>query len=129
MNYLAREYSYSRFWQALFAGVSCLPWLWLALMVLFVAAVSLQVGHLPTYGRPDPKDTAYLLVLYWPVLLLWSPTAIAPILWSLLGLGKHFFELPFIIRRQEVVTLLTGWALFLWLVLTDFGGLMTWLID
>jgi hypothetical protein len=129
MNYSATGQAYGRFWQALFTGISYLPWFWLALMALFTTAVALQVGHLPTFGRPDPKDTGYLLVLYWPVLLLLSPTTIAPLLWSLLGLGKHFFELPFIIRRQEVVTFLWGWALFLWLALTNFGGLMAWLID
>jgi hypothetical protein len=129
MNPLVSYLTHGRYWQATFTTLSYLPWVWLATMMLFVTAVTLQVGHLPVYGQPDPKDTGYLLLFYWPVLLLLPPTLIGPLLWSGLALLRHFFDLPFLIRRQEVLLFLPGWLLFVGLALTDFGGLMTWLID
>jgi len=105
------------------------PWLWLLLFALYVIGVALQVGHLPTYGQPDPKDAGAISLLYMPTifLLLWVlatvPTALALALFS----KAAKLEQPF--QRRDVIVYLVGMALFALVVFGDVAGLMTWLGD
>lgn len=112
------------------ARIACyLPWIWLALFAFYVLAVALQVGHLPTYGQPDPKDAGAASLLYMPVLvLLLLVMATIPI-----GAGLSAVRLlrgvPQAIRRGEAIAYLVGISLLLLFVMNDLAGLMTWLGD
>ena len=106
-----------------------LPWIWLALFLIFVLGVTVQVGHLPTYGQPDPKDTGIFTVLYYPVIvLLLVVMATIPI-----ALGLAIIRLvrgvPQAIPSAEASAYLAGLALLFVIVNRDLGGLMTWLGD
>lgn len=112
------------------ARIACyLPWIWLALFAFYVLAVAFQVGHLPTYGQPDPKDAGAASLLYLPVLvLLLLVMATIPI-----GAGLSAVRLlrgvPQVIRRGEAIAYLVGISLLLLFVMNDLAGLMTWLGD
>ncbi|MFN2107729.1 MAG: hypothetical protein ACK2U5_11430 [Candidatus Promineifilaceae bacterium] len=106
-----------------------LPWIWLALFFIFVVAGTVQVGHWPTYGQPDPKDTGIFSILYYPVIvLLLLVMATIPI-----ALGLAIIRLvrgvPQAIRSAEAAAYLAGLALLFVIVNRDLGGLMTWLGD
>lgn len=104
-------------------------WIWLILFSLFVLTTALQVGHLPIYGQPDPKDVGLSVLFYIPTILL--------LIWVMVttpvGLGLAIIRLwksvPQSIRRQEVLFYLGGIGLFYLSVLSDVAGLMTWLAD
>ena len=114
----------------LLARIACyLPWIWFALFAIFVLAVAAQVGHLPTYGQPDPKDAGAASLLFMPVIILLLLTlATIPI-----GVGLAIVRLsrgvPQTIRKGEAIGYLVGIALFLLFVTNDLAGLMTWLGD
>lgn len=118
-----------RLWQSLFTGLSYLPWVWLFLMGCFAIATAVYTGHFPTYGQPDPKDTGLLTVLYLPLIILLPIIFFSWIFWVAFGLSKHFLDVPIQIRRQEVIPFVSGYFVFLWFVLSDFAGLITWLMD
>ena len=109
--------------------LSWLPWLWLGFLALFTLGVTLQTGHLPSYSSPDPKDTGFLLFLYWPTLLLLPAALFSLVFWFLLGLSKHFFQLALPLPWRRTAVFLTGWILCAGVMVNDFAGLMTWLAD
>lgn len=112
------------------ARAACyLPWIWLALFALFVLLVTLQVGHLPAYGQPDPREAGAASLLLTPVIILLLLTmATIPI-----GVGLTIVRLtrgvPQSIRKGEAIGYLIGIALLLLFVTNDLAGLMTWLGD
>jgi ABC-type dipeptide/oligopeptide/nickel transport system permease component len=118
-----------RLLQVIFRIILYLPWIWIALFALFVLGTAVQVGHLPTYGRPDPKDAGAVSILYMPVLIILlmvmgsSPIGIG------LALIKILRDVPPFIRRSEAVLYLAGIILFFFLTGSNFAGLMTWLGD
>ncbi len=105
------------------------PWLWLALFGLFVVGVSLQVGHLPTYGQPDPKDAGAISLLYVPTifLLLWVLATVPTALVMVIFAKAAKLTQPF--QRRDIIIYLAGMALFALLVFGNVAGLMTWLGD
>lgn len=118
-----------RIWQALFTGLSYLPWVWLLIMGCFTLGTTIYTGHFPTYGQPDPKDTGFLLILYTPIIFLLPITLFSWVFWIAFGLSKHFLMMPIKIRRQEVIPFVSGYIVFAWFAFSDFAGLVTWLID
>jgi hypothetical protein len=40
------------------------PWAWLICFAVFTAAVTVKVGHFPSYSNPDPKHVEGLDALY-----------------------------------------------------------------
>ncbi len=106
-----------------------LPLIWLLLFAIFVIAAAVQVGHLPAYGQPDPKDAGAVSLLYMPVMVLMfmvlasTPFAIA------LAVAKLWQGVPDFISRGEVYAYFVGIVLFFFIVMSDVGGLMTWLAD
>jgi hypothetical protein len=115
--------------QVIFRIILYLPWIWMALFALFVLGTAVQIGHLPVYGRPDPKDAGAVSVLYMPVLIILfmvmgsSPIGIG------LALVKLLRDVPSFIKRGEAFLYLIGIILFFLLTGSDIAGLMTWLGD
>lgn len=116
-------------WQAMFTGLSYLPWAWLFVMGCFTLGTAIYTGHFPTYGQPDPKDTGLLLILYAPIIFFLPITLFSWLFWVAFGLSKHFLMVPITIRRQEVIPFLLGYFVFAWFAFSDFAGLLTWLMD
>jgi hypothetical protein len=106
------------------------PWVWLTLFCLFVLATTLQVGHLPVYGQPDPKYAGLISTLFYMptiLLLIWvvGTTPVGVIL-TIIRLWRGF---PKSVRWGEVIFYLGGIGLFYLFILSDVAGLMTWLAD
>ena len=118
-----------RLLQVIFKVILYLPWIWLALFALFILGVTMQVGHLPVYGRPDPKEAGAISFLYMPVMI----TLLMVMGSSPIGIGLAFVKLlrdvPNFINRGEAILYLVGIALFFLFISSDIAGLMTWLGD
>ena len=72
--------------QIIWRTISYLPWAWLLSFVIFALAATIQVGHFPSYGNPDPKDTGILTSLY-HVLIFGIPLLMASIpVWGISGI-------------------------------------------
>jgi hypothetical protein len=113
----------------IFRFILYLPWIWLALFALFILGVTMQVGHLPVYGQPDPKDAGAISNLYMPVMItLLLVMGSAPIGIGL-ALVKLLRDIPNFIRRGEAILYLAGITLFFLFISSDVAGLMTWLGD
>ena len=118
-----------RLLQVIFMIILYLPWIWMALFAVFVLGVAFQVGHLPSYGQPDPKDAGAISYLYMPVMISLllvmgsSPIGIG------LAIVKLLRDVPSFIKPGEAVTYLVGIGLFFVIISSDFAGLMTWLGD
>ena len=116
--------------QIMYRLIAWSPWVWLTLFCMFVLATTLQVGHLPVYGQPDPRYAGLVSTLFYvPTILLYfwvlGTTPVGVIL-TVIKLWKGF---PKLVKRQEVILYLGGVGLFYLLILTDVAGLMTWLGD
>jgi hypothetical protein len=129
LDQLQNQNTPHRLWQAMFTGLSYLPWAWLLLMGCFTLTTTIYMGHFPTYGQPDPKDTGLLTLLYMPIIFSLPIILFSWLFWLLFGLSKHFLNLPIQIRRQEVIPFVSGYLVFIWFAVSDFAGLMTWLMD
>jgi hypothetical protein len=115
--------------RALLVASYAAPWAWLACFGVFVAAVTVKVGHFPYYSNPDPKHVDGLCVLYLATMLLLMATLASPIV-----VGGH--ALIAALRQQRVhaepvttAVYLLGLTLF---VIVNFGnafGLGSWLFD
>ena len=115
--------------QVIFRIILYLPWVWMGLFALFVLGTAMSVGHLPTYGSPDPKDAGVISILYMPVMIImlivlgFSPIGIG------LALVKVLREWPPFIKRHEAILYLVGIILFFLFTRSDVAGLITWLGD
>lgn len=109
--------------------ISYSPWIWLMVFWTFVLAVTLQAGHLPAYGQPDPKDTGLLTLFHRPViwLLVWviGTTPVGAVL-TLIKFWKGWLQS---VGWREVAFYVGGLGLFYLFVFKDVAGLMTWLAD
>ena len=105
------------------------PWLFLITFSLFVLLVTLQVGHLPTYGRPDPKFAGPVSLLYIPaniflvIAVMMTPIGIS---WSAYKIRVGFSKSKL---SLEAIFCLVGLGLFWTITKTDAFGLMNWLAD
>lgn len=105
------------------------PWLWLILFGLFILATTLQTGHLPTYGQPDPKDTLPSTLLYLPTIILLVAVVVTTPVGLVLTIAKLWKGFPKSARRRDLIFYVGGLGLFYLFVLSDLAGLMTWLAD
>lgn len=108
--------------------LTLLPWAWLGFFAIFVVAVSLQHGHLPAYGTPDPKE-AGLEPLYYFCITTIPLVFFTPLIWFGLLLAGHWRgwvrQSP--LRRTALYA--AGMALFFLVVVGDLWGLVNWLVD
>ena len=105
------------------------PWAWLTCFGVFVAAVTIKVGHFPHYSNPDPKHVDGLCVLYLVTMLLLMATLASPIV-----VGGH--ALIAALRQQRVhaepvttAVYLLGLTLFVIVIFGNAFGLGNWLFD
>lgn len=104
------------------------PWAWLACFAAFVAAVTVAVGHFPSYSNPDPKHVEGLGALYELTVLLLFATWLSPLVvggyaaHALLSGRRLKFERP-------VVVYVAGMALAAIVLLGNVFGLASWLFD
>lgn len=104
-----------------------LPCIWIALLWIFAALVSIRLGHLPANGLPDPKDSGLGLLYFFVI--------------SGLGLIIFIMPLSFVIqlvfyclgRSLCSVKMLAGqilsFILFIGYLKFDLFGLFEWLSD
>lgn len=104
------------------------PLAWLLTMAMFVLAATLQAGHLPVYGQPDPKytglDVLYYLAIWLAVLGLVSLPG-----WLAMSALARLAWFPLRVTRVHVGVYFLSASLFFAAVLTDYAGIMTWLLD
>ncbi len=115
--------------QIMYRIIIWFPWLWLILFSMFVITTSLQIGHLPTYGQPDPKDAGLSTLFYMPtIVLLIGVVGTTPVGFglTLIKLWKGFLQS---VKWREVIFYLGGLGLFYLFVMSDVVGLITWLAD
>jgi hypothetical protein len=112
-----------------FRTILYLPWIWFAVMAIYVVLAAVQVGHLPRYGQPDPKDVPLGGILYMPAIILMFMTLGSTPFGIALAVARLWQDVPQFIRTSEVYAYLVGIALFFLFVVSDFAGLMTWLAD
>ena len=103
-----------------------LPWIWLGMLTLFVLTTAVSQNAWPSYGQPDPKT---IPLLYWPTFLLFLATLASFPIWLIMTLFALRPIFPVVLEKQTIVIYLVGLALFFLLIITDAGGLITWLID
>ena len=105
------------------------PWAWFLLLFIYALIVTLQVGHFPSYGQPDPKYAGAVSLLYAPtIILLLGVIALTPF-GLILTVVKWWKGMPLTIRRSELIFYLVGIGLFYLFIFTDVVGLMEWLMD
>ena len=117
------------------AGTACLaiahaaPWVWVLCLGLFAWAVTVKVGHFPSYSNPDPKHVAGLGLLYEATVVLFFVALLSPLVMgaraavSLLRSGR-WRNGPWASGVYLAGVSLTGAVAF-----GDAFGLMTWLLD
>lgn len=104
-------------------------WGWMLLFGAFVLGVTLQMGHLPVYGQPDPKDAGALSALSVPTVagLSWVTISI-PI--GVVLTAVMLWKQP---RRQRTLRrallFALGLVVFYVVASNDLAGLLTWLAD
>ena len=56
-----------------------MPWLFLACFSVFLAAVVLSIGRLPSYSNPDPKQVAGLRPVHFLTMQMLIASAVSPL--------------------------------------------------
>ena len=104
-----------------------LPFIWILLLWIFVALVSIKFGHFPSYGLPDPKETGF----YFLYLLVFSGLGLAIFIMAIsfvIQLITFCFERSLFSTKIFLGQLLSLAFLVLYLKF-DLFNLMEWLID
>jgi len=111
-----------RDWATIIAwAIAGLPWLWLAVFGAFLGIAILELGYVPHYANPDPKDLNNGGIFYVLTWLLLPLTFYLPLAWgavSLLRISR--------IRWLPTAIMVVGYLSF-WLVMA--GPLGEWLMD
>jgi hypothetical protein len=113
--------------QAIIAVFFAAPWVWLACFAIFTAAVTIAVGHFPSYSNPDPKHVAGLEPLYLLTVLLLLPLALSPLVMGAHAGSLLWRGMP--LQLQRTGTYLLGCALEAAILFGDAFGLANWLYD
>lgn len=116
-----------RLGRALLAVFYIAPWAWLICFGIFVSAVTIKVGHFPSYSNPDPKHVEGLGALYLLTVALLLPVLLSPILIggyavSLLWRGLH-------VELWKAAVYVLGVAFTASLLLGNAFDLGNWLFD
>ena len=116
-------------------GTACLaiayaaPWVWVLCLGIFASAVTIKVGHFPSYSNPDPKHVDSLHWLSTLTLLLLVAAFLSPLV-----IGTH--AAVALLRRGhadgvslKAAVYLAGLSLAGIVFFGDAFGLATWLLD
>lgn len=103
------------------------PWAWLAAFGLLLGATILQVGHVPSYGDPDPKQVAGAWPLLWAIYLLLILALMSPLIVA--GETVVRLVLKAGLKPRALALYGAGFALFAAIAFADAFGLMNWLRD
>ena len=101
--------------------------MWLVCFGIFTAAVTIAVGHFPSYSNPDPKHVAGLEPLYQLTVVLLLPLALSP-----LAMGAYTGSLLWRglqVPLPRTAAYLLGCALAAAILFGNALGLGNWLCD
>lgn len=104
-----------------------LPFIWITLLWIFVALVSIKFGHFPFDGTPDPKDAGfdllYSLILFgFGLIIFIMPISIV------IQLITYFFERSLFSGKIFLGQLLSLGVLVLYFSI-DLFNVLHWFID
>jgi hypothetical protein len=105
------------------------PLIWLLLFIAFVGRASLELGYLPSYDNPDPKELGYQVHRY----LVWlaaAPVALSPHVWvsaAYLSRRWHPEQLPVSCTGAGLITSLVLLSTTSWLQPSQ--QLLEWFAD
>jgi len=105
------------------------PWAWLLCFATFVAAVTHEVGHLPSYGNPDPKHLDRLSILYGLVVMWLGLALLSPFVVAMHAAGRAILYPAWPLERARLVAYVLGAGLTVYVIVGDPAGLRTWLVD
>lgn len=107
-------------------GVCLLPSLWFALFGTLVLRAVLLMGHLPTYGNPDPKDLGFPPHLT-ATLIAFLASFVAPFGIAILVMLRKPLNLHG--ARGPIILFLVTFAVLLLFTLTIGRPLVEWWMD
>ena len=105
------------------------PLVWVACLTAFAWAVTIKVGHFPSYSNPDPKHIAGLGLLYEATVLLFFLVLLSPVVMGARAAAALIRSGRWHGGHWTSVIYLVGVSLAGAVVLGDAFGLMTWLLD
>ena len=116
-----------RLGQTILAAFYLAPWVWLGCFAVFTAAVTIAVGHFPSYSNPDPKHVAGLQPLYLLTVALLLPLVLSPLVMGAYAGSLLWRRLQVPPRRTAAYLL--GCALAAAILFGNAFGLGSWLFD
>ena len=105
-----------------------MPWLFLACFAVFLTAVIVSIGRLPSYSNPDPKRVAGLWPLYFLTAQMLIAGAVSPLVVGASALIGHLRGQPSA-SRAALVGHALGVLLVAILIFGNVLGLGSWLLD
>jgi hypothetical protein len=105
------------------------PWAWLACFAVFVAAVTVKVGHFPSYSNPDPKHVEGLGALYELTVLLLFAAWLSPIVGGGYLARALLFGRSLNFRLTTAAIYVAGLGITSILLFGNAFGLANWLFD
>ncbi len=105
--------------------VAAIPLAWITLFYLFVLRAYIQLGKIPTYGAPDPKELNY--DVHYAILFFLMPVCLLSILIYplILFLSRKFQPISF----KEIFLFLLGFTLLTIQIRHDPLQLLNWFMD
>jgi len=123
---ITNPWSSDYFLRIIFVVVYGSHWIFLILLGIFVVTVTLQFGHFPQPGNPDPGYAGAISILHNPIILfmVWGMST-TPIVIILIGMRLWKKSIGW----REIGLYFGGLALFWFVILDDVARLGTWLAD
>ena len=105
-----------------------MPWMFLACFGVFLAAVVVSIGHLPSYSNPDPKQVAGLRPVHFLTMQMLIASAVSPLVVGATALiGRAAGRAP--ASRTALLGHALGVLLVAILIFGNVLGLGNWLLD
>ena len=105
-----------------------MPWLFLACFSIFLVAVVVTIGRLPSYSNPDPKNVAGLGPVHYLTMQMLIASAVSPLVVGASALIGHVRgKAP--ASRAALLGHMLGVLLVATLVFGNVLGLSSWLFD
>ncbi|MEZ5891547.1 MAG: hypothetical protein R3C58_00135 [Parvularculaceae bacterium] len=114
---------------ALMAVFAAAPLLWLIVFGVFTAAAAAEIGHLPSYGAPDPKHLKDLAPLHLASSLLLIAAIFSPFVIASAATARLAFRIRPVIPRGLALLFFPAFIAAAVMVFADPFGLVEWLLD